>query len=63
MWAAIGTRFAGLLGGKGANLADMTRIGVPVPPWFHGHHGSLQCLPGRRGKFPEGMWDQMLTDS
>ena len=24
----------GLLGGKGANLADMTRIGVPVPPLF-----------------------------
>ena len=24
----------GLLGGKGANLADMTRIGVPVPPGF-----------------------------
>ena len=22
----------GLLGGKGANLADMARIGVPVPP-------------------------------
>ena len=22
----------GLLGGKAANLADMTRIGVPVPP-------------------------------
>ncbi len=22
----------GLLGGKGANLAEMTRIGVPVPP-------------------------------
>jgi hypothetical protein len=24
----------GLLGGKGANLAEMTRIGVPVPPFF-----------------------------
>ncbi len=24
----------GLLGGKGANLGDMTRIGVPVPPGF-----------------------------
>ena len=23
-----------LLGGKGANLAEMTRIGVPVPPGF-----------------------------
>ena len=24
----------GLLGGKGANLAEMTRIQVPVPPGF-----------------------------
>ena len=24
----------GLLGGKGANLADMTRLGVPVPPGY-----------------------------
>ena len=24
----------GLLGGKGAGLADMTRAGVPVPPGF-----------------------------
>src|SRR5207248_9467911 len=23
-----------LLGGKGANLHEMTRIGLPVPPWF-----------------------------
>ncbi|MBL9163224.1 MAG: hypothetical protein JNL18_10860, partial [Planctomycetaceae bacterium] len=23
-----------LLGGKGANLADMTSIGLPVPPGF-----------------------------
>ncbi|MEV8550195.1 pyruvate, phosphate dikinase [Streptomyces glaucescens] len=25
---------AGLLGGKGANLAEMTRLGLPVPPGF-----------------------------
>ncbi|WP_030684364.1 pyruvate, phosphate dikinase [Streptomyces sp. NRRL B-1347] len=30
-----GTRdMAGLLGGKGANLAEMTRLGLPVPPGF-----------------------------
>lgn len=23
-----------LLGGKGANLAEMTRLGIPVPPGF-----------------------------
>ncbi|MCM2425167.1 pyruvate, phosphate dikinase [Streptomyces sp. RKAG337] len=29
-----GREMAGLLGGKGANLAEMTRIGLPVPPGF-----------------------------
>ena len=29
-WDAV----RGLLGGKGANLAEMMRIGVPVPPGF-----------------------------
>ncbi len=29
-WEAV----RGLLGGKGANLGDMTRLGIPVPPGF-----------------------------
>ncbi|KUN82465.1 pyruvate phosphate dikinase [Streptomyces bungoensis] len=29
-----GRDLAGLLGGKGANLAEMTRMGLPVPPGF-----------------------------
>jgi len=35
----------GLLGGKGANLADMTRLGLPVPPGFTVTRG-MQHLPG-----------------
>ena len=32
---AEGTRtMKGVLGGKGANLAEMTNLGVPVPPGF-----------------------------
>lgn len=27
-------RVRGLLGGQGANLSDMTRLGIPVPPGF-----------------------------
>lgn len=27
-------RYKAVLGGKGANLAEMTRIGLPVPPGF-----------------------------
>ena len=28
------TKMKALLGGKGANLAEMAKIGVPVPPGF-----------------------------
>ena len=49
-----------LLGGKGCELAEMTNLGIPVPPgftittqaWAHYNRG------GRR--FPEGLWDQAL---
>ena len=48
-----------LLGGKGANLAEMTRIGVPVPPGFT--ITTEACIAYQDNKsFPEGMWDQSL---
>ena len=41
-----------LLGGKGANLAEMVRIGLPVPPGFTiTTHACRQYL--QSGKFPE----------
>ncbi len=50
----------GLLGGKGANLAEMTRIGVPVPPGFT--ITTEACIAYQDDhKFPEGMWDQSLA--
>ena len=33
-----------LLGGKGANLAEMTRIGLPVASWLYHHHGGLHLV-------------------
>jgi pyruvate,orthophosphate dikinase len=50
----------GLLGGKGANLAEMTRIGVPVPPGFTISTEGCNAYVAD-GKFPEGLWDQALT--
>ena len=50
----------GLLGGKGANLAEMTRIGVPVPPGFTISTEGCNAYVAD-GKFPEGLWDQTLT--
>ena len=38
-----------LLGGKGANLAEMTSVlDLPVPPGLHDHDRGLRGLPGRR---------------
>jgi pyruvate,orthophosphate dikinase len=51
----------GLLGGKGANLADMTRIGVPVPPGFVVTTEACNAYLASGNKFPEGCWDQILT--
>ena len=37
-----------LLGGKGANLAEMTNLGLPVPPGFTDHDRGLPGLPAPR---------------
>jgi pyruvate,orthophosphate dikinase len=50
----------GLMGGKGANLAEMTRIGVPVPPGFTVTTEACNAYLAAGDKFPEGMWDQMM---
>ncbi len=48
-----------LLGGKGCNLAEMTRIGLPVPPGFT--VTTEACIDYMNtSKFPEGMWQQVL---
>ena len=51
----------GLLGGKGAGLADMTRAGVPVPPGFTVTTEACNAYLAEGGKFPAGMWDQELV--
>ena len=50
----------GLMGGKGANLAEMTRINVPVPPFFTVTTEACNAFLAEGSKFPEGMWEQML---
>ena len=48
-----------LLGGKGANLAEMTRIKLPVPPFFTITTEACNAFQ-KTGEFPEGMWNQSL---
>jgi pyruvate, orthophosphate dikinase len=53
-------RVRGLLGGKGANLADMAAIGVPVPPGFT--ITTEACIAYLdTGELPEGLWDEVLA--
>ncbi len=49
-----------LLGGKGANLAEMTRIGIPVPPGFTVTTEACNAYLAAGDKFPENMWEQEL---
>ncbi len=55
-WAGVRS----LLGGKGANLGEMTRIGVPVPPGFTVSTEACNAYLEAGEDFPEGMWEQEL---
>jgi len=47
-----------LLGGKGANLAEMTRLDVPVPPGFTVTTEACNAYLSHDRHFPPGMWEQ-----
>lgn len=49
---------ADLLGGKGAGLAEMTRLGLPVPPGFTVTTEACREFLAAGGD-PEGLWDQV----
>ena len=51
----------GLLGGKGANLADMTSIGLPVPPGFTITTEACAFWDEHKA-YPEGMREQVLEN-
>jgi len=55
-WNAV----KGLLGGKGANLAEMVRIGIPVPPGFTVTTEACNAYLAAGEMFPPGMWEQEL---
>ena len=56
-WEGVRT----LLGGKGANLAEMTRIGVPVPPGFTVTTSACIAYLAADGRFPPDIWEQQLV--
>ena len=52
----------GLLGGKGANLGDMTRLGVAVPPGFTITSEACNAYLEAGEKFPDGLNDQVSSE-
>ena len=48
-----------LLGGKGANLAEMCNIGIPVPPGFTITTEACVYYYKNGGKYPEGLEEQV----
>lgn len=48
-----------LLGGKGANLAEMTNIGLPVPSGFTITTEACNDYYASHRNFPAGLWDQI----
>jgi pyruvate,orthophosphate dikinase len=51
-----------LLGGKGANLAEMTNIGLPVPPGFSITTEVCTHYYANNHKYPKSLEKEVLTD-
>jgi len=49
------------LGGKGANLFEMTRLGLPVPPGFTVSTEACNAYLAANHELPEGMWEQEVS--
>jgi pyruvate,orthophosphate dikinase len=50
----------GLLGGKGANLSEMTNLGLRVPPGFTITTKTCNDFFEAKGDFPDGLWKEVL---
>ncbi len=51
-----------LLGGKGCELAEMTNLGIPVPPGFTITTEAWAEYTSRDRRLPDGLWDQVLEN-
>ncbi len=50
-----------LLGGKGANLAEMSKLGLPVPPGFTITTGACEAFNQAGGRWPEGLEEEVRS--
>ncbi|MCA8977064.1 MAG: pyruvate, phosphate dikinase, partial [Planctomycetes bacterium] len=60
--AAAGSRDAliSLLGGKGANLAEMTSLGLPVPPGLVITTDACRAFLASGGSLPDALWEDVV---
>ena len=56
-----GSRRRDLLGGKGAELGEMTTLGMPVPPGFTITTEACREYYRRDRMLPQGLWAQVLS--
>jgi pyruvate,orthophosphate dikinase len=54
-------RMKDVLGGKGANLAEMTNLGIPVPPGFTVSTDVCAAYYENKRKYPEGLEQELLA--
>jgi pyruvate,orthophosphate dikinase len=50
-----------LLGGKGANLAEMSRLDLPIPPGFTVTTDACRAYLASDGTVPAGLWDEVAV--
>ena len=50
-----------LLGGKGANLAEMTKLGMPVPPGFTISTDACNAYMAADDVLPDGLMDEVAA--
>ena len=50
-----------LLGGKGANLAEMTKLGLPVPPGFTISTDACKAYMAADDSIPDGLMDEVAA--
>src|SRR5206468_7389617 len=51
-----------LLGGKGCELAEMTNLGIPVPPGFTITTEAWAEYNRRDRRLPEGLWEEVQAN-
>lgn len=51
-----------LLGGKGANMAEMTNLGIPVPAGFTITTEACIAYYDNDSQYPDGLWEEILDN-